>query len=103
MPGPSADFVMPTKYAAYQAVPVGVPTLVTAEEVAMLTGPFANDSSSSITLRVTDANDLPIVADEVIGPKGRFSIPSELSRYTGLKWGCSGIGLYGELLGYPTV
>lgn len=103
MPGPAAEFIVPTKYAAYQAVP-GVLTVVTAAEVMMPTGFFANDHATDpCTLRVTDSAGLPIIPSVEVAPKGNFVLETNLSLFTGLKWQATGGTLYGGLSGYPTV
>lgn len=103
MPGPADEFIVPTKYAAYQAVP-GVLTPITAEEVMMPTGFFANDHASvASVLRVTDTAGLPIVPDVEVPPKGTYHLESNLDIFQGLKWMATGGTLYGGMTGYPTV
>lgn len=104
MPGPAEDFIVPTVYAPYGLVPVGAPVPVTTEAIQMLTGPFANDhASQAAILRITDGNDQPITPDVEIPPKSPWVLETQLSRFTGLKWGVTGGLLYGGLNGYPVV
>lgn len=103
MPGPAEEFIVPTIYAAYQAVPA-ILTPVTTEEVMMPTGFFANDHASQASvLRVTDGAGLPIVPDVEVPPKSNYPLESNLTIFTGLKWMGTGGTLYGGLTGYPTV
>lgn len=103
MPGPATDFIVPTIYAAYQAVPA-ILTALTADEVMMPTGFFANDHASiAAVLRVEDDAGLPIVPDVEVPPKGNYHMESNLDIFTGLKWIATGGTLYGGITGYPTV
>lgn len=103
MPGPATSFIVPTIYAAYQAVPSTLTPVATAA-VMMPTGFFANDhATATAVLRITDTAGLPIAPDVEIPAKTTWPLESSLMIFTGLKWIATGGTLYGGLTGYPTV
>lgn len=104
MPGPSTDFIVPTAYAPFGAVPNSAPVSVTTAVVQMVSGFFANDHATQIrVLRVTDDAGLPIIPDVEVPPKSTYELATALTLFTGLKWGTDGASLYGQLTGWPIV